>query len=473
MSRRTLSALVGPLLAVALNTGGVSGASAGQPDIVVLYLDDVDPHDGRLWNDADRTPTLAELFAEQGVAISLAVSETPLCGPSRATLLTGLHTSNHGVRGNNLRGFDPHTTLGTEVQDAGYETMYVGKYLNGLRSEAPGHKVRPYAQGWDVFDVIDEDNGEYLDYDLWTRDGVRHYGRRPADHSTLVARRRLVEHLRDAPPDRPVLAVVSPFDLHEPNHPAQKYRRARACRSIEPWDPPSFDEDVSDKPAWVQARPPIERDGWSMRTYCEQMLGVDELAGAVVREQRRRGRLDDTLFILTADNGVTWGTHRLPQRKGNPYATPVPLVFSWPARWGSEHRVLEELVSDIDLAPTICAVAGCQMGPFPGGPESADGVSLLPLLDGHVDHLDRTVVREQSGPGYPWSPRFWAIRTSAQHPLGRWHYIEYDTGEVELYDSAADPWELENRAGDPDLTAVGQALAEELRVQFPGIPPRA
>ena len=75
-------------------------AIGARPDIVVLYLDDVDPHDGRLWNDPVRTPTLAKLFAQGGVAFSQAIAETPLCSPGRASTLTGQHTLNHGVNGN-------------------------------------------------------------------------------------------------------------------------------------------------------------------------------------------------------------------------------------------------------------------------------------------------------------------------------------------------------------------------------------
>jgi arylsulfatase A-like enzyme len=476
--QRTITLGAAALLAASMV--GTASAAEGQtpsvpaagspPDIVVLYLDDVDPHDGRLWNDERRTPTLARLFAEQGVAFSQAISETPLCSPGRANTLTGQHTVHTGVARNVTVPFDPSTTLGTELQAVGYTTMFVGKYLNAFRSEVPRREVRDYAAGWDAFDVIYEDNGKYLDYDLWTRDGMVSYGKDPADHSTLVAKRRVTKHLRDAPTDAPAFAFVSLFDLHEPNRPADTYRGARRCRSIEPWDPPSFDEDVSDKPAYVQARPAIKSDGWPMETYCEQMLAVDELAEAVVREQKQRGRLDDTLFVLTADNGVTWGTHRLPQRKGNPYATPIPLVLTWPARWGEEPRTVHELVSNTDLAPTLCAIAGCEMGPFSDGQELADGMNLLPLLDGEVEHLERTVVREQSGPGYPWSPEFWAIRTSSQHPLGRWHYIEYVTGEVELYESEVDPWELDNLAGDPATADVEGQLAAELRVEFPDLP---
>jgi arylsulfatase A-like enzyme len=154
-----------------------------------------------------------------------------------------------------------------------------------------------------------------------------------------------------------------------------------------------------------------------------------------------------------------------------PYATPIPLVFSWPARWGDEAVVVDEVVSNIDLAPTLCAIGGCEMGPYPGGPETADGLSLLPLLDGEADHLERIVVREQGAPdGYGSAPRFWAIRTTSQHPLGRYHYIEYQTGETELYDSVEDPWEISNLATADAYAEVVARLAEDLRVEFPSLP---
>jgi arylsulfatase A-like enzyme len=252
--------------------------------------------------------------------------------------------------------------------------------------------------------------------------------------------------------------------------PAPKYRNAKSCRNIKAWTPPSFDAKVKGKPKFVRQRSKPSVRWWAtkMQTYCEEMLAVEELTKAVVREQKRRGRHDDTIYIFTADNGVAWGIHRLPQRKGVPYATPIPLVFSSPARWGEEVVQLDEVVSNIDIAPTICALAGCEMGPFKEGPETADGLSLLPLLDGETDHLERTVVREvRSGP-YADAPPFEAIRTTSQHPLGRWHYIEWGTGERELYDPLDDPWELTNLAKGDDHDEVLTQLAADLEAEFRG-----
>lgn len=481
---RPLPALAVALLAAGLSVpGGVLGQSeppastappsaapavAGddRPDIIVIYLDDVSPHDGRLWSDPRRTPTLTRFFVDEATTFDLAIGETPLCCPGRAGLLTGLHTEHHGVDQNHARLFDPSVTLATELDAVGYQTVWVGKYFNGLRDEVKRRRMPDQAAGWDAFDVIYENNGKFLDYDLWTRDGIVEYGSRPKDHSTRMVEKRTVDHLRDTPPDTPVFAVMSIFDTHFPNRPQERFEGARQCRRIEPWDPPSYNErNVSDKPQYVQDREPLKRPDWSMTTYCEEMLGVEEAVASVVREQERRGRLADTLFIFTADNGATWGAHRLGQQKGVPYSTPVPLAMRWDARWGTAPRVLPEAVSNIDLAPTICAIAGCEMGPYADGRAAADGVSLLPLLDGETDSLGRDVLREQAAP-LGFRPGFRGLRTTPSNPLGRWHYVEYETGERELYDSVEDPWELKNVADDPEFAEVAAALSERLRTEF-------
>ena len=129
---------------------------------------------------------------------------------------------------------------------------------------------------------------------------------------------------------------------------------------------------------------------------------------------------------------------------------------------------IDEVVSNIDIAPTICALAGCEMGPFKEGPESADGLSLLPLLDGETDRLERTVVREEGTEGYANGkvPYWQAIRTTDQHPLGRWHYVEYEGGKRELYDSVEDPWELTNLVRDEAYAEVVKQLAADLAAEF-------
>ncbi len=457
------------LLLVLTMSATAQDEPARQPDIVVIYLDDVDPHDARLWKNAKRTPTLSSMFAKAGVQFTNAISETPLCSPGRGSMLTGRHTVDHGVTGNVAEPFDPRVTVATELDEAGYQTVFVGKYLNNLREEVKPHQLKRHAKGWDEFEIIYEDNGRYYDYAMWSPDGgMEKYGDGKADHSTLVTKRKLVEHIRNAPDDEPLFAFASIYDLHDPNIPPQKYENAKACRKIKAWRPESFNASVKGKPKFVRDRKKVSERWWQgkMRTYCEEMLSVEELTRAVVRSQKDRGRHEDTIYVFTADNGVAWGIHRLPQRKGVPYATPIPLVFSSPARWGEDVTEIDEVVSNIDIAPTICALAGCEMGPFRDGPEAADGLSLLPLLDGEAEHLERTVVREERSEPYADVPAWRAIRTTSQHPLGRWHYVEYEDGKRELYDSVEDPWELTNLVRDEEHAGIVKQLAADLEAEF-------
>ena len=98
-----------------------------------------------------------------------------------------------------------------------------------------------------------------------------------------------------------------------------------------------------------------------MRT-CETLLSADRLLAATLDELRAQGR-PEPLVILTADNGMAWGAHRW-LLKHVPYATPVPFFIRWPAVLGEAPATVPTTVSNVDVAPTLCAIAGCRMGPY-------------------------------------------------------------------------------------------------------------
>lgn len=435
-------ALVGPVDAIPIGLL--------KPNVVVFYLDDTNPTDGRLWNDPALTPNLYDLFVAHGIHVENAFGETPLCCPSRATLLTGLHTHNHRVIVNDARLFDPSENVGKEMTNSGYQSMLIGKYMN-LPNLLTAQQWDAVASGWSQFDAFSSPNtnaGKYFyDYTMFTKQGQLAFGHDPQDHSTRVIADRAVTHLQEADPAKPVFEILSLFNTHAPNIPMpglEQDPRWGMCDSMPPWKPPNYNEaDVSDKPPYVrQQAPQPYANGWPMAGLCRETLGVDWVVGRVVDELKSEGRFDNTMFMFAADNGMAWGQHRLGQEKQSPYATRVPLYFSWQARWGTEPRTVSEYVSDIDFAPTLCDVGRCSLGPYPGGQEKPDGISLLPLLDGNVTSLGRDALLEDSFETRDWG----AVRTTPESDLGLWHYIEYPTGFVELYDDAADPWELNNLA---------------------------
>ncbi len=437
---------------------------ADRPNIVVFYIDDVDPHDGRLWNDPARTPNIVEHFYDNGFEFNNAIVENPLCCPARANFLTGLHTHNNGVVTNDARLFDPSVHLGKAMKNAGYASMFIGKYLN-RNVFLTLDQWQEHDAGWTQLDVFKGVNGYFNDYTLHTKTGDLAFGKY---HSTQMVADRAVMHLRETPANQPVFAVLSIYNLHAPNLPMPEFRGDPRCANMPPWKPANYNEaDVSDKPLEIQALPLLpDAAGWPMVRYCEELLGIDKAVGQVTNELEALGRLDNTLLVFAGDNGVAWGAHRLGQEKLYPYTTPVPLFMSWPERW-SNHADVDEHVSNIDLAPTFCELAQtCEMTDYPRGQTAPDGVSLVPYLDGEDPNLGRQAVLEASYG--PFRNSWTALRTTHLYPGGLWHYVEYATGERELYNLATDPYELVSRANSPtnaplvtDLAARLEALRNE------------
>jgi N-acetylglucosamine-6-sulfatase len=444
-------------LAVVCATGAVglgdverAEAADARPSVVVVYLDDINPGTHRLWSDRERTPALAR-FRTRGVEFRNAVASTPLCGPSRASLLTGQYGHRHGVTGNGLVNFDPASTLATELRDSGYHTIMAGKYGNGIERLAPTtDSVAPYAAGWSEFDIIwrrqFKGHGQFYSYDLWTKDGVLRKGAQPKDHSTWVVGKRIASRILQAPADKPLFALASFSAGHVPNLPLAWHVGSRLCRRIEAYRSPSFNEkNVSDKPAYIRSLPRLADKSFPLRSRCEEMLGVEAAVVKIRQALQVTGRLDNTLLILTADNGYLLGDHRMPGRGGKrwPHAVPVPLYALWPAELRNRRRVVQEPVSNVDLPVTICRLAGCDL-------DDADGINILPLLRGNSRELDRRFVYQEmlhDRRGMP--PWYGLITTRRFSSSATYQYVEYATGARELYNLTGDPYRLRNLARKP------------------------
>jgi arylsulfatase A-like enzyme len=431
-----------------------------RPDIIVIYVDDVPPLDGRLW-DAERTPAIRRWIIDRGLSFRNAIGESPLCCPARANLLTGLHTHNNGVTRNEASLLDPRVTVASELHDVGYRTAWIGKYLNRYMSMRGSARLAHEAP-WDTFLPM---SGGGHGYYYWPK-GERRY-RRPAIHALRLVQQHAVREFREAPRDQPLFAVLSTYAGHRPNEPLPEFQGSARCAGIPRWKPPDYGSAAgAGKPGWmrrwaVRQRRQVSSHGASLVRVCEDMLGVDQLVGLVAREQLARGRLDDTLLVLTSDNGLLMGEYGL-VGKHVPWSVPVPLAMAWPRAMGTTARTTDVPTSNIDLAPTFCALAGCRMGPYPTGQVSADGISLVPLLLGGAAP-PRTALLSVMLHGNPITgmPSWTAVTTYRGDPLGRWHYIRWQTGRRELYDLAADPWEMHDMAQQPAYAEVRHAL--ELR----------
>ena len=368
-------------------------------------------------------------------------------------MLTGRYHQNTGVEVNSYRPFPPHEgeTVAVALHEAGYRTGLFGKYLNGYPGPlGPGH-VPP---GWDRWFVMTSPGygaaKGYFGYGVDDQGTVRRYGASPADYSTDVLGAEALGFVRQALADGvPFFAELALHAPHVPSAPAP--RDADALAGAAAPRGPAFDEaDVSDKPAYVRGRRPLDalaRAGIDRRyrDMARSLLAVDRAVAALVKALADAGALRSTYVVFASDNGWMTGDHRLTAGKGVPYeqASRVPLYVCGPGVAPGSR--IGRLVGNADLGPTLAAWGGTSL---PG----ADGRSLVPLLANPAAPWRRAYPafyrRGADGPGLPgWR----GVRTD------RYTYVEYDTGERELYDDAADPHQLRNIAG-----TVGPKLLAKL-----------
>ena len=417
---RLVGVTVGLFLAVA------GGASAAPPNVVVILTDD------QRWDTLSSMPVVQSELVGKGVTFTNSFTVNPLCCPSRASILTGLYSHTTGVYTNGgLVNFNDRSTLATWLRRAGYRTGFFGKYLNSYR----GTFVPP---GWDSWAAFTPANvANFFDYALNVDGTIVEYGSEPGDYSTDVLATGVDEFIR-ASPGRPFFVMYAPYAPHLPATPAP--RHANRFPGLVPWRPPSYDEpNVSDKPSWLRAYPrlhaPEELDAFRRRQL-QSLLAVDEAVARVLSALEDTGALEDTLIVLTSDNGFLWGEHRLSGKQA-PYeeSIRVPLVIRYD-RAASAPRIEPRLALNIDLAPTIASYAQT--------PRATDGRSLRALIEGRSPTWRRYFLVEgrQTGPNRS-IPSYCAIRGS------RYLYVAYGTQEEELYDLAVDPGQRVNLARRP------------------------
>ena len=343
----------------------VAGAAEGEglrPDIITIMVDDLAyiPNDRII----ERLPNISAKFREGGVRLTNMYSETPLCCPGRAAYLTGQHTWTHGVWKNDGDLLDPRTTIHHALQEDGYYTFFVGKYLNGYK----GTKTPP---GYDDVAMM----GAYCPTRFHINDVRTEFG---CTWKNDVVRTQSVEWLSEAPTDQPVSAWVSftaphvlPFTKergrsHTPFVMKQD-QGASECRGIEPFKPETYTTQTNEREVFKM---PDWPDGWRLQTYCESMLVVDRALAELEAAQAQRGR--PAYYVLLSDNGMAWGQKGFSQKR-TPPASRLAVYFSGPDLMTDER--LTPLLSNIDIAPTIMDIAGVE---FP----IADGDSILGALKG-------------------------------------------------------------------------------------------
>ena len=459
----------GVLLAATLIVSGERGTRAEpppRPNVVVILVDDLRWDElGSTGHPFAKTPNI-DRVAREGALFRNAFVTTPLCSPSRASFLTGQYAHTHGITDNTDRSAASHqlVTFPLLLHRAGYETAFIGKWHMGNDDSA-----RPGFDRWVSF----KGQGTYLDPDI-NEDGK---ARRVPGYITDILNDHAASFIK-RPRRAPFLLYLAHKALHpevtqnndgtidlaaaERFIPAERHRALYADRVMPrrpnamrpPQDKPALRRQIGDLPALGATTGTRDE---VMRARLQTLMAVDDGVGKIFEALAETGQLDRTIIVVAGDNGYFYGEHGLSVERRLAYEESIrmPLLVRYPAVV-RRPRQLDQLVLNLDLAPTVLTLAGV---PVPG---DMQGRPLVPLLSGErpawrdsflVEYFSDTVFPRILKMGYT------AIRTH------RWKYIRYLEleGMDEIYDLGVDPYEMRNLIDEPAARPALERMRTELR----------
>ena len=456
-----------------------------RPNIIYIMTDDQTVNQMSCYGHPFlNTPNL-DRIANEGTRFSNCFCTNSLCAPSRASVLTGCYSNINGIQGNSEKAGEVEhlnpdlPTFPELLQQAGYFTSLIGKY-----------HLHDDPVGFDEWRIL-IGQGKYFDSDF-IENGVR---TKSKGYVTDVITDKAIECLENMDKSRPFCLVYQHKGPHRPFTPAP--RHAHLWDDIEFPYPETFNDDYTTRKIAKLAQDmkfdfslardyddlpenlnPEEKKKWIFQRFVKDsyraVVGIDENIGHVLDYLDAHNLTEDTIIIYTSDNGFFYGEHGwYDKRFMYEPSLRIPLVIRYP-RLGSPGQVSEEMVLNVDFAPTILDIAGIPV------PENIHGRSLKPLLERKSpDDWRKTVYYsyyentwhllgfKQEDLAYPDFKYFTAHRVGPHHGIrtDRYKLIEYySEGDYwELFDLKTDPHELQNLYGKPGYEDITQHLKEELR----------
>ena len=414
-----------------------------------------------------QTPNLDRL-ASEGVRFANCFCTTSLCSPSRASFLSGQYAYRHKVL-NNFTDFPSALpNYPASLQAAGYETAYIGKWHMGEDDD----RQRPGFDFW----MSHRGQGNYFDNEF----NINGERKKIPGYYTTVVTEAAVDWIGQKHP-KPWLLVLGHKAPHGgPIIPEPKYKNAFDDQIVKlPKNAASY-KSADGKPAWLEKSYPTwhglggplygqQEHGKFVRSYLGCIASVDDSVGQLYQRLSDTKQLDNTLIVFTSDNGFALGEHgRVDKRTAYEESLRIPMLIRYPAL-AKPNTVIDEMVLSIDLAPTLIDVCGAK----PLG--EPDGQSFRPLLEAkEVNWRTEFYYQYNYEAQFPYTPNVRAVRTS------EWKYIRYPHGDgmpdrhlAELYNLRTDPLEMNNRIGDPALSAQVKELSkllETMMQQHRGLP---
>ena len=381
-----------------------------------------------------RTPAMDRL-AQQGLRFANAFTAVPLCAPSRASHLSGVHPHQHGAA-HNQAPIDP--TLPTwpeQLQAAGYRTGFFGKsHFRIAGIDKPGGDPKPGFHRWVSF----RNQGDY-NTPTFIVDGekISHEGY----NTDLLAD--YVEQFLESDDDRPWAICLWYKAPHAPFIPSA--RDADRFADVQLPRSPAFGASREGKTRSLKdrgsGRGGLARFDRLIRNYLGTLVAVDEALGRVLDRIDTRGESENTLVIHTSDHGFFHGEFGLGDKRWmyDP-SIRIPFLIRYPSLVSCPGRVVTENVLSLDISATIMDLAGL------GVPEHYHGRSLGPLLAGE-ESIDRDalLIEYFEDAEFAWFPTTLCLRTPTEKLI---HYLRPGESD-EFYDLLADPHELTNAIAEP------------------------
>ena len=428
-----------------------------RPNIVFVLLDDV-RFDDVINHPFAKLPNFQRLV-DEGASFQRMFTSAPLCSPSRAVILTGQYPHRNGITDNSERGEQSHriVTFPKLLRDAGYHTGFLGKW----HMSATDDTARPGLDRWVSF----VGQGMYFNADL-NVDGQPVKGQ---GYITDVLTDYAVSFIESAPADRPFLAFVAQKASHPEIHP----NRVRSFPAA-PGDEKLYENDaVPHGPNWrapLTGKPALARkvehdDPRSpvgglpdavVKDRLRMLSAVDRSLGRLFAVLTAKGVLDNTIFVLTSDQGFFYGEFGLAQERRLAYepSIRIPLIVRYP-KVAAAGAKPQSLASNVDIAPTLLELAGAP------APANLQGRSLVrAFADGSAKIRDEFLIEYYS------DTEFMRLQGMGYHAVrtDRYKLIRYKelTGMDELYDLEKDPHELENLLPDRAPPGVVEDLSARL-----------
>jgi N-acetylglucosamine-6-sulfatase len=456
-------------------------STSEMPNIISIMTDDMSA------DDLKYMPLTQKYIFDKGATFENYFVNISLCCPSRASNLTGMQANNTGIVRNSYpdgyQGFHnsglENRTYGRWLDTAGYETSFMGKLLNGYpyAEDSPSHSVpwKHIPKGWDHWMVPVEGSAYFQRNFTMNKDGekVSYHGDDSRNYLGNVLARHAVKQIIHA--KRPLLQNIWTYSPHNPAaadpRDEEKFPHLRIPRT------PDFNEkDVSDKPAYVRNSPrlthkEIHKLDEMNRQRKQSLQSVDRMVGELHHALKHEGMLKNTYILFTSDNGWHMGQHRSGAGKNMPWDTDFHLPLGIRGPGIKPGTKVNEVVGNTDIAPTILDMAHQPMK------KQIDGRSVLPLAQGEkiADWRDYYFAQRGMLDKYAKWGTLSEPGTKDEHqnekkvPAFRavfseeWRYIQYDTGEEELYNIKNDPYEVKNLMAQKRLSTKQKQVHEEMK----------